>query len=131
MVRVPILIVEDNPLNLKLLSYLLHYTGYDVQTALNAQEALEKLEKTIPELIIIDIQLPGMDGLELTEKLKSDLRYKHISIIAVTAYAMKGDKERALERGCDGYITKPIDIKTFPQEISQYLNKKSDKDKAE
>ncbi|TAK75108.1 MAG: response regulator [Gammaproteobacteria bacterium] len=120
----PILIVEDNQINLMLVKVLLATKGYDIHTANDAHEALVLLEHLHPCLIIMDIQLPGMDGLELTRKLKADPQYQDIAIIAVTAYAMKGDKEKALAAGCDGYIAKPIEAKTFADTITEYLHKR-------
>jgi CheY-like chemotaxis protein len=116
-----ILIVEDNPANRKLLSFLLTTRGYDVRAAARADEALEMLETFAPRLILMDLQLPGMDGLELTRRLKSDPRTRNIIIVAVTAYAMKGDEQRVREAGCDGYVTKPIDTRGLPQVIAAYL----------
>ena len=117
----PILIVEDNPANRKLLSFLLTTRGYDVRTAAHADEALQMLQTFSPRLILMDLQLPGMDGLELTRRLKADPRTRHIVIVAVTAYAMKGDEQRVREAGCDGYVTKPIDTRGLPQVIAAYL----------
>lgn len=116
-----ILIIDDNPINLKLEKILLNVEGYDIRTATDAEEALKVLESYKPRLVLMDLQLPGMSGLELTSKLKEDSRFKDIVILAVTAYAMKGDKEKALAAGCDGYITKPIDTKTLPSVIANYL----------
>jgi two-component system, cell cycle response regulator DivK len=116
-----ILIVEDNPANRKLLSFLLTTRGYDVRAAARADEALEMLETFAPRLILMDLQLPGMDGLELTRRLKSDPRTRNIIIVAVTAYAMKGDEQRVRAAGCDGYVTKPIDTRGLPQVIAAYL----------
>lgn len=121
----PILIIDDNLLNLKLVTYLLTAKGYDVHTAFDAEEGLRILKTFKPQLILMDIQLPGMDGLELTKKLKADPKYKDIPIIAITAYAMKGDKEKALAAGCDGYISKPIDTRTLPDFIRDYLHSHS------
>jgi CheY-like chemotaxis protein len=118
---VPILIVDDNPSNIKLLSFLLQSKGYDVRTAANADEALSSIAARRPRLILMDIQLPGVDGLTLTRQLKSDPQTKDISIIAATAYAMKGDEERALAAGCDGYVTKPIDTRQLPVDIARFL----------
>ncbi|MBA3661155.1 MAG: response regulator [Gammaproteobacteria bacterium] len=118
-----ILIVDDSPLNLKLVEYLLTVKGYEIHTATNAEEALQLLNTLDPKLILMDIQLPGMDGLELTSILKAKPKYKTIPIIAITAYAMKGDKEKTLAAGCDGYITKPIDTRTLPDVIAGYLDK--------
>lgn len=105
-----ILIVDDNPQNLKLARLILEKQGYAVRTAADAEQALETLASYEPRLILMDLQLPGMDGLALTRKLKSDPARAGIPIIALTAYAMKGDEERARAAGCDGYISKPIDM---------------------
>lgn len=121
----PILIVDDNPINLKLEKILLVVEGYDVRTATDAEEALKIMESFVPRLILMDLQLPGMSGLELTQKIKSNPNLKKVIILAVTAYAMKGDKEKALEAGCDGYITKPIDTKTMPTMIANYLGSRA------
>jgi two-component system cell cycle response regulator len=116
-----ILIVDDNPGNTKLVSFLLRAKGYDVQSAVDATAALSVIPAFQPELILMDIQLPGMDGLELTRRLKADSTTRAIAIVAVTAFAMKGDEERALDAGCDGYITKPIDTRTLPSLIATLL----------
>src|SRR5712671_797238 len=108
-----ILIVDDVPTNLKLMSVLLSRLGYQVFTATTAEEALEIALKIRPRLILADILLPGMDGLEMTRRLKSAPETQNTVVLAVTALAMKGDEQKALEAGCDGYITKPIDVKTF------------------
>jgi CheY-like chemotaxis protein len=118
---VPILIVDDNPLNVKLVRVLLVTSGYDVRTCADAEEALETLQSFRPSAILMDIQLPGMDGLELTRRLKSDPQTRDITIIALTAYAMKGDEEKARAAGCDGYLTKPIDTASFPSVLAGYL----------
>jgi two-component system, cell cycle response regulator DivK len=119
----PILVIDDNILNLKLVDFLLSAQGYEVHKALNASEALSVLETVNPSLILMDLQLPGVDGFELTRKLKKNPKFSHIPIIAITAYAMKGDEEKALAAGCDGYITKPIDIKTLPDVLAEYIEK--------
>ena len=116
-----ILIVDDNATNLKLVAYLMRANGYDVETALDAESALEALRVHRPEVILMDIQLPGIDGLELTRRLKADPATRDIVIIAVTAYAMKGDQDKALAAGCDDYITKPIDTRTLPETIARHL----------
>lgn len=116
-----ILIIDDNPMAVKLLDFLLTANGYETHSALNAEDALNLLKTFQPQLILMDLQLPGIDGLELTRKLKNDPLYKHICIIAITAYAMKGDKEKALEAGCNGYITKPVDVRTLPGIVAEYL----------
>lgn len=117
----PILIVDDNPLNVKLVRVVLLTSGYDVRTCADAESALEALQSFRPEAILMDIQLPGMDGLELTRRLKADPETKDITIIALTAYAMKGDEEKARAAGCDGYLTKPIDTAVFPSLLAGYL----------
>jgi two-component system, cell cycle response regulator DivK len=102
---------------------LLSIEGYDVQTAVDADTAIKILETFYPKLILMDLQLPGKNGLDLTRELKADLKFKDIIIIALTAYAMKGDDNIAKAAGCDGYMTKPISAASFPFEITQYLKK--------
>ena len=118
----PILIVDDNPVNLKLVRVLLTTEGYDVRTATDAEEALEALGTFHPRLTLMDLQLPGMDGLELTRRLKADPATRDIIVLALTAYAMKGDEEKALAAGCDGYLPKPIDTRTLPGVVARYLS---------
>jgi CheY-like chemotaxis protein len=119
----PILIVDDNPQNLKLVRVLLSSDGaFDVKTAVDAEDALRILETFHPRLILMDIQLPGMDGLELTRRLKADPARRGIVIIALTAYAMKGDEEKAAKAGCDGYLTKPIDGRSLPAYVARHLS---------
>lgn len=118
-----ILIVDDNPTNLKLARVLLQVEGYTVRTATDAEDALRQLSTFTPRLILMDIQLPGMDGLELARRLKADVATKDILIFALTAYAMKGDEEKARAVGCDGYITKPIDIDSLTKVLAQHLGK--------
>jgi two-component system cell cycle response regulator len=117
----PILIVDDNPSNTKLLAYVLQTEGYDVRLAGDADEAVALLEAFQPKLILMDLQLPGMDGLTLTRLLKAKPTYARVPIVAVTASAMKGDEERAMQAGCSGYITKPIDTRTLPRVVAAYL----------
>jgi CheY-like chemotaxis protein len=119
----PILIVDDNPANLKLARVLLNSEGYVVRTAADAEDALRVLGSFSPRLILMDIQLPGMDGLELTRRIKADPRRRDIVILALTAYAMKGDDLKALAAGCDGYISKPIDPELLPVTIAHYLDR--------
>jgi CheY-like chemotaxis protein len=116
-----VLVVDDNLGNLKLASFLLEAEGYRVSTAGNAEEALAVLEGEHPRLILMDLQLPGMDGFELTKRLKSAPETRDILVLAVTAYAMKGDEQRALDAGCDGYVTKPIDTRGLPALIERLL----------
>jgi two-component system cell cycle response regulator DivK len=116
-----ILVVDDNPANAALVSFLLTKRGYEVRIAADAAEALAIVGEFAPRLIMMDIQLPGMDGLELTRRLKADPTTRQTIIIALTAYAMKGDEERARQAGCDGYVSKPIDTRTLPGLVAEYL----------
>ena len=104
-----VLIVDDNAQNLKLARILLESEGFEVRTAPDAEQAVETIAAFAPRIVLMDVQLPGMDGLELTRRLKSDPATKSIVVVVVTAYAMKGDEEKARAAGCDGYVTKPID----------------------
>ncbi len=118
----PVLLIDDQAMNLELASELLEMDGYAVRTAGDANEALAVLAGGFrPRLILMDIQLPGMDGLELTRRLRADPAQAGVVIIALTAYAMVGDRERALAAGCDGYIAKPIDTRAFSRTIREAL----------
>ena len=119
-----VLIVDDNPMNMKLVRVLLTGEGYEVRTAADAQEALDVLNEWRPLIILMDIQLPGMDGLELTRRLKADSATDQIIIIGLTAYAMKGDEERILAAGCDAYVAKPIDTRSLPDVIATLIEKR-------
>jgi two-component system cell cycle response regulator DivK len=125
-----ILIVDDNPANVALISFVLTNKGFEIRTATHAAEALAVLDAFRPRLILMDVQLPGMDGLELTRRLKADPRTRHIVIIALTAYAMKGDEDRAREAGCDGYLSKPIDTRTLPRTVAEYLRNAPEREPA-
>ena len=116
-----ILVVDDNPLNLKLTRILLAGEGYEVYTAMNAEEMAAALRSLRPRLILMDIQLPGTDGLELARRLKQDPATRDVPVVALTAYAMKGDEQRALGAGCDGYVAKPIDTRSLPELIRRFL----------
>ena len=118
-----ILIVDDNATNLKLASEVLEMEGYRIVRAIDAEQALGILQDMVPDLILMDIALPGMDGLTLTRQLKSSGRLSEVPIVALSAFAMKGDEARAMASGCDGYITKPIDTRRFPQQVQSYLAK--------
>lgn len=120
-----VLIVDDNPTNLKLVAYLVRAQGYEVDTAGDAESALAALASRRPDVVLMDLQLPGIDGLELTRRIKADPQTKDIAIIAVTAYAMKGDREKALEAGCDDYVTKPIDTRALPGIIARHVRGQS------
>lgn len=116
-----VLVVDDNAQNLKLARVTLTIEGYETETAANAEEALTALESFRPRLILMDLQLPGMDGLELTRQLKQDPAMRGIVIIALTANAMKGDDLEALAAGCDGYMSKPIDVEALPKMVAEYI----------
>jgi two-component system cell cycle response regulator DivK len=116
-----VLVVDDEPANLRLLAVLLTRNGYQVHEARTAEEALEMVENIRPRLVLADIQLPGIDGLEMTRRLKSNPETKDIVVVAVTAFAMKGDEQKALDAGCDGYITKPIDVTSLPRILRKYF----------
>ena len=120
-----ILIVDDTPVNLKLTRILLVNEGYKVLTASSAEEALELLGTYHPALVLADIQLPGMDGLEFTRRVKQNHSTRDIVVVALTAFAMKGDEQKAVEAGCDGYITKPIDTRTLGERIRYYLSQRT------
>jgi CheY-like chemotaxis protein len=123
----PVLIVDDNPVNLKLARVLLCGEGYEVRTAATAEEALALLPAFLPRLILMDLQMPGMDGFDLTRRLKADPATRGIRVLALTAYAMKGDEERALAAGCDAYVAKPIDTRTLPTLIARLLDTTDDR----
>jgi CheY-like chemotaxis protein len=116
-----ILIVEDNPMNMELVRNVLEARGYEIWEARAAAQALERLATDTPDLILMDIQLPGVDGLALTKRLKADPVARDIPIVAVTAHAMKGDRERIMEAGCCGYIQKPIDIHELTNQVARVL----------
>jgi CheY-like chemotaxis protein len=117
-----ILVVEDNDMNMQLVEFLLEEGGYESVKATSGEEALAiTRDSAAPDLILMDIHLPGMDGLSVVRAMKAEARTSTIPILALTAHAMRGDKDRFLEAGCDGYISKPIDVKTFIASIQRYL----------
>jgi CheY-like chemotaxis protein len=118
-----VLIVDDNPTNLKLTRFLLDKEGYRVLTATDGQEAIELLQTVQPDLVLMDIQLPGIDGLEVTRRLKSDPSTRDLRIVALSAYTMESNRAQVVDVGCDGFISKPIDTKTFPGLVRQYLDR--------
>ena len=122
MANEPILVVDDNALNLKLVRLLLGMEGYQVRTAERATAALTLLETFHPRMILMDIQLPGMDGLELTRRLRADPSSDDIIILALTAFAMTADEQRAKDAGCDGFVTKPLDTRSLPELVRAYLD---------
>ena len=117
-----ILIVEDNDLNMKLFNDLLQAHGYETVQTMDGRDALNLAREHSPDLILMDIQLPEISGLEVTKMLKADDDLKHIPVIAVTAFAMKGDEEKIREGGCEGYIPKPISVPTFLDTVAKFLN---------
>jgi CheY-like chemotaxis protein len=121
MARETILLVEDNEVNRRLAGFLLRSHEYQVREAMTAREAFEILRNERVDLIVMDIQLPEMDGLDATTKLKNEPATANIPVIAVTSYAMAGDREKALAAGCSGYVTKPIDKTIFLAEITRHL----------
>ena len=116
-----VLIVEDNELNMKLFHDLLEAQGYDTLETREGLSALSLAREHKPDLILMDIQLPEISGLEVTKWLKDDEDLRHIPVIAVTAFAMKGDEERILQGGCEGYISKPISVPHFLETIAKYI----------
>lgn len=116
-----ILYIEDEPNNRMLVRRILMVEGLDVDEAENAIEGIEMAQSNPPDLILMDVSMPGMDGLTATSKIRTIPEIAHIPIVALTANAMEGDKERTLKAGCDGYISKPIDVDTFADEIVSYL----------
>ena len=120
MVDKKILVIEDHPMNRELVVDLLEAAGYIVLPAENAEQGIERARTEVPGLILMDIGLPGMDGLTATKKLKQDEKTRNIPVVALTSHAMKGDEQKALAAGCAGYITKPIDTRTFPQTVARF-----------
>lgn len=118
-----ILIVDDNLLNLKLAASVLECAGHEILTAEDATAALTVLGRRMVDLILMDIALPGMDGLTLTRQIKANPATAGVPVVALTAFAMKGDDEKAKEAGCDGYITKPIDTRKFADQIGEILER--------
>jgi two-component system cell cycle response regulator DivK len=121
--RPSILVVEDNPVNMRLVRLILRTQGYAVQEAVTGQEALSRLRDCLPALILLDMQLPGLDGFTLAAMLKSDAQTRAIPLVATTAYAMIGDEERILAAGCDAYLSKPIDDAELIKVIERCLGK--------
>lgn len=118
-----VLVVEDNEMNMQLVEYLLEEGGFQILKATSGEDALQIANSDIPDLILMDIHLPGMDGLTVVREMKNAEKTKGIPILALTAHAMRGDKDRFLEAGCDGYISKPIDVKTFVSSIEKFIVK--------
>jgi two-component system cell cycle response regulator len=116
-----ILVIEDNPANMELARYVLEAFGYTVSAAVDGESGLELARAEPPDLVICDLQLPGIDGIEVAKRLKAQPALSRVPLIAVTAYAMVGDRERVLAAGFDGYISKPLDPQTFVPQIAAFL----------
>ena len=118
-----ILVVEDNPLNLELVTDILEAQGYRILQAITGADALSSIESERSDLILMDIQLPGLDGLTVTGAIKDNPNTRDIQVIALTAHAMRGDEDKAREAGCDGYISKPIDTRQLPVTVREFLER--------
>jgi CheY-like chemotaxis protein len=116
-----ILIIEDNPLNLELAADLLEANGFIVHSAQTAEEGLRMARELLPDLVLMDFSLPDMDGLSAAKKLKADPVTRHLTVVGLTAHAMRGDEQIALNAGCDGYLTKPIDTRTFVATVTKFI----------
>ena len=117
-----VLVVDDNEANLKLVQVVLAAEGYDVRAVADGESVLPDVEAVRPGVILMDVQLPGIDGLELTRRLKADPETADIPVIALTAYAMVGDEQKAIDAGCDGYVAKPIDTRALPEVVAGMLD---------
>jgi len=117
-----ILVVEDNERNLKLLRDVLEYAGYDVRVARTGEDGVTLAVKEPPDLVLMDLQLPGIDGMEALRQLRASPRTADIPVVAVTAQAMKQDRERVLQAGFDGYVEKPISVRAFPEQVRGFLS---------
>lgn len=116
-----VLIVDDSPINIELARFVLEDADFTVAALADGTELLQTIADFRPQLILMDIQLPGRDGLELTRMIKADPTRRAIKVVAFTAHAMKGDEERMRDAGCDGYISKPIDVATFAEQLHAFL----------
>ena len=121
-----ILVVEDNALNMKLMRGIFALGKYEIIEAVDAETGIRLARDEKPFLILMDIQLPGMDGLEATRQLKADSEMKGIPVVALTGFAMQGDQEKAIEAGCDGYLTKPVEVTTVLDTIEKFIGSKND-----
>jgi len=117
-----ILVIEDNVLNMKLVVTLLKLSKYHILEATDAEDGLKLAQEHRPNLILMDIHLPGMNGLQATQIIKGDSKLKGVPVVALTSYVMEGDEEKIIEAGCDGYIPKPIDTRNFIETITTYLD---------
>jgi len=121
MTRPRVLVVDDNPMNTKLVTYVLRGRGIDVLVAASAAETWKVLEEVLPAAILMDVQLPGVDGLTLTRQLRADTRFGAVPIVAVTAYAMDHDRRAAFEAGCSEFVSKPIDTSSFGELLTKLV----------
>lgn len=121
--RFSVLVVDDHPANTKLVSFVLESRGFEVHAAETSEQALVLLERMKPDIILMDIQLPGKDGLTLTRELRTDPRFAEIPIVAVTAYAMSSDEQMARDAGCDAYMSKPIDTRALGALVARMVEK--------
>ena len=115
------LVVDDNAMNVELVTFVLEADGFVVEAAADAGLAAARLDAFRPDMILMDIQMPGMDGLTFTRVLKADAATRHIVVVALTAYAMKGDEAKARAAGCDGYLSKPIDVRSFAARVRSFI----------
>jgi two-component system, cell cycle response regulator DivK len=116
-----VLIIDDNEMNIQLAEFVLSRAGFVVDSAINVNLAMSQIAAAQPDLILMDIQMPDMDGLELTRHLKAQASTRDIAVVAFTAYAMRGDEKKMLSAGCKGYISKPIDIRIFADQVRSFL----------
>jgi two-component system, cell cycle response regulator DivK len=121
MIAPRVLVVDDNPINIDLVTHVLGCEGFIVDTAIGVDDASNRIAACRPDVVLLDIQMPEIDGLALARRLKADPSTAALPVIAFTAYAMKGDEEKMRAAGCDGYLAKPIDIATFAQSVRAYL----------
>ncbi len=117
-----ILVVEDNPMNMELVTFLLQSNGMEVTQAVDGTEALERIRNGLFDLVLLDIQLPGIDGLEVLKKMRENPALQKMPVVALTAHAMQGDEQKFIDAGCIGYISKPIDVFQFIGEVNSFLN---------
>jgi CheY-like chemotaxis protein len=125
MAKPRVLVVEDNDANRELVEDLLHVAGYEVVSCASGEEGVAWLGANRPDLILMDVNLPGQDGVSLTRQIKARPETCDLPVVALTAYAMRGDRDRILAAGCDGYISKPIDVSLFGEQVAHYLNSSS------
>ena len=116
-----ILVIDDNAMNIELVEFVLTSAGFEVEAAQTAEQGFACIARRHPDLILMDIQMPEVDGLQMTQRLKADPSTRHIRIVAFTAYAMKGDEQRMKDAGCDGYLAKPVNVKTLAQQVRELL----------